>query len=380
VTTDDHWQQLRAEMPVARNWAYLDHASVAPLPEPAAEAIRDWCRDAVENGVCNWSRWRAQVEQARKLLAQLLNVPTSEIAIIRNTTEGIGLVAEGLSWQPGDNVVVPAGEFPSNLYPWFNLQSRGVEVRLVTPHPDETLEEAASRVCDSKTRIVAVSWVDYATGRRQDPDEWCEIAHSHDALLFLDAIQGLGALPIDLSTTPVDFLAADGHKWLMGPEGAGTLYIRQERLNTLRPLGVGWNSVRHAGDFTRIDLDLKDNAGRYEGGSYNMAGIIGLRASLEFLARPGRTAVGERVLELQARACERLEHAGCVIQSDRHPNRSSGIVGFAVPWLDARDVKRHCQQQGVVVNERGGCVRISAHVWNDDSDIDRLVDALEMTR
>ena len=195
---------------------------------------------------------------------------------MRNTTEGINLVAEGFPWRDGDNMVTLADEFPSNQYPWMNLSSRGVECRRV-PTIDGRVDLAAiERACDARTRIVAISWVNFAHGWRNDLDALAELAHRRGAHLFVDAIQALGVFPLDVRRTPIDFLAADGHKWLLGPEGAGLFDVRREHLEKLRPLGLGWNSVSQGRDYNRIELTVKDTAARYEGGSYNMAGLLGL--------------------------------------------------------------------------------------------------------
>ena len=188
-----------------------------------------------EHGTADWVRWRKTVETARKLAAELLNASREEIALIHSTTEGINLVAEGVPWRRGDNVVTLASEFPSNLYPWMNLKDRGVEVRLV-PAKDERADlDRIAAACDEKTRIVSVSWVGYATGWRNDLGAILELAHRAGAKLFVDAIQGLGVFPLDVQETPVDFLAADGHKWLLGPENEDHLFFR---LGSGRQAGV----------------------------------------------------------------------------------------------------------------------------------------------
>jgi selenocysteine lyase/cysteine desulfurase len=206
-----------------------------------------------------------------------------------------------------------------------------------------------------------------------------EIAHDRGALLFVDAIQGLGVLPLDVRETPIDFLAADGHKWLLGPEGAGVFFVRREHLDLLRPLGVGWNSVVHAGDFQHIELALKPAAERYEGGSPNMVGLIALRTSMALLADIGTAAIAQRILDVTDLACNRLTEMGAVIHSDRSPANKSGIVLFDLPGRDLQAVRRECLQRGVVLSCRGGLLRISPHAYNDESDIDRLVDALEQS-
>ncbi|HZN35168.1 MAG TPA: aminotransferase class V-fold PLP-dependent enzyme, partial [Pirellulaceae bacterium] len=228
--------RFRAAMPIASRVAYFDHAAVAPLPESARDAIRGWLDQATEEGDPIWTQWARRLEEVRQAAAGLINAQPAEIALVPNTTSGIGLVAEGLPWQRGDNAVTLENEFPSNQYPWMNLASRGVEVRRV-PAPGGALDlNRLEEACDARTRIVSISWVGYATGWRIDPAEVAAICQRRGCLFFLDAIQGLGVFPLDVRAAGVDFLAADGHKWLLGPEGAGLLYIRQELLPELRPL------------------------------------------------------------------------------------------------------------------------------------------------
>ena len=370
------WNELRRQMPVAQSLAYFDHAAVAPLSEPARQAVVAWAANTAENGDLHWPRWRNRLEELRRLCAGRIGATEAEIALVRNTTEGINLVAEGFPWQPGDNVVVPADEFPSNLFPWLHLASRGVEVRQVASLDGKLSLAELDKACDRRTRIVAVSWVGYATGWRNDVDALVEIAHRHGALLFLDAIQGLGVFPLDVNRSGVDFLAADGHKWLLGPEGAGLFYIRQEHLDRLRPVGVGWNSVVAAGDFTKTELTFKPNAGRYEGGTYAMPGLLGLAASLELLCRYELSSLAEQLIELTDLVCERLLACGANVFSDRTPEHKSGIVSFEMPNRDSPSLRKHCLERGVVLSCRSGRLRISPHAYNNSDDNDRLIDAL----
>ena len=367
---------MRAGMPSATRWAYLDHAAVAPLPDLAAAAINDWVADSLANGATDWNRWRQRVEQLRTAAARLLRAATDDVAVIHNTTEGVGLVAEGLDWKPGDNMVVPACEFPSNLYAWLQLEQRGVEVRVVPVECDHIDYADIEAAIDNRTRLVAISWIGFRSGFRIDPARVARIAHRYDAWLFLDAIQGLGAFPIDVEAMEIDAMAADGHKWLLGPEGAGVFYVRPELLDQLRPLGVGWNSVRHAGDFTNTALDLKPHAGRYEGGTYNMPGIVGLAASIDWINQLGIDRIGNRILDLTAELCANLESIGAEVASDRSPEHASGIVSFTIPGQDPGVLKRTCQDRSVVVNSRDGRLRASPHAYSSTGDIDRLIDAL----
>jgi len=369
-------------MPVARQSAYLDHAAVSPLPQVAAEAMQTWLSEAVSIGNPVWGQWVKGVESARETAAEMIGAKPAEIALVNNTTGGISLVAEGLDWREGDNVVTFADEFPSNVYPWMNLASRGVETRRVpvdvSGRPD--LDQFAA-ACDARTRIVTVSWVGFATGYRHDIPRIAEIARAKGALFFLDAIQGLGVFPIDVDEFGVDFLAADGHKWLLGPEGAGIAYIRQTRLERLRPIGPGWHSVKPGQDYTHIELNLRPTAARYEGGSQNIAGFLALGASLRLLHGLGAKNVASTVLDITELACERLAQIGANIVSDRRPDhrggeQRSGIVSFEIPGRDMLAMKHHAMKQNVVFGFRAGRLRISPHAYNNEEDLERLENAI----
>ena len=235
--------------------------------------------------------------------------------------------------------------------------------------------------CDDRTRLIAVSWVGFASGWRLNVADLVARAHERGVLVLLDAIQGLGVFPLDVAQTQVDFLAADGHKWMLGPEGAGVFYVRRAHLDRLRPLGVGWNSVVHAHDFHRIALDLRPTAERYEGGSRNMVGILALGASLELLTRMGlshdKSPVAQRVLEVTDLACQRLEEVGARVVTHREGDHRSGIVVFDVPGRDPAELRRACQAEQVMLSCRAGRLRISPHAYTNDEDVARLIDVIQ---
>ena len=375
--SDDRWEKFRQQMPVAEQWAYFDHAAVAPLSAPARAAILDWADEMLAHGDAHWDRFERRIAEVRGLAARLIHAETDEIALVKNTTEGIGLVAEGYPWQAGDNVVTVDCEFPSNVYPWQNLADRGVETRVVKTSGGRVDLQAVDAACDDRTRIVSLSWVEFGTGWRNDLNAVCELAHRRGALFFLDAIQGLGVFPLDVRKTPIDFLAADGHKWLLSPEGAGVLFVRNEHLERLRPLGVGWNSTATPARFDRLQLELKPTAARYEGGSYNMPGFMGLGASLELLLDLGTEQIAGRILELTDYACQQLTAAGAEIFSARDGNHGSGIVSFDFPGRKLSPIRRACREQHIALSLRCERLRISPHAYNNHDDIDRLVAAVQ---
>jgi selenocysteine lyase/cysteine desulfurase len=376
LTDEPCWAEFRRQMPVARRWAYFDHVAVAPLPAAAQAALDRWSRQATEEGDTVWPEWARGVEDTRRAAAELLRAQADEVALVPNTTAGITLVAEGFPWRPGDNLVTLDNEFPSNAYAWLNLADRGVETRRIATDAGRVDLARIAAACDARTRLISVSWVGYASGWRTDLDALVELARQRNVKLLVDAIQALGVFPLDVRHTPIDFLAADGHKWLLGPEGAGIFYLRREHLDLLRPIGVGWHSVRHASDYDRIETDWKPTAARYEGGTQNMAGCLALGASLRLLLGLGIEAIGRRVLEATDVACRRLTTAGAIVVSSRQGAERSGIVSFELPGFDPRAVRTHCLTQGVALACRGGRLRISPHAYCNDQDIERLIAAL----
>ncbi len=368
-------------MPISQQWAYFDHAAVAPLPEPARQAIETWSHEAAYQGDTVWTRWDQRIGVLRERFAKLIGAARQEIALVPNTTTGIHIIAEGFPWEPGDRVIFPADEFPSNAYPWMNLRSRGVVADAISRPAAGWSVDSLLGACDRRTRLIAVSWIGYASGWRIDIASLVAAAHERGILVFLDAIQGLGVFPIDVSQVTVDFLAADGHKWMLGPEGAGMLYIADRHLGQLRPLIAGWHSVVNAHDFDQLRWEPKRAAERYEGGSQNMVGFTGLDASLKLLeeagAGPNSDRLAQRIDEFISQAAEELQSAGVELPALPPPAHRSGILGFTLPGHDPLEVRRRCLAAGVVLSVRGGRLRISPHVYNNTNDLERLVAVLK---
>ena len=281
------WSEFRRQIPAVEKWTYLDNAAIGPLSAPARDVLRFWAEDMANNGESAWLAWCERVESARCAAARMIAAETDEIAFVTNTTHGINIVAEGLRWKDGDNVVTLANEFPANLYPWLNQADRGVETRLVPVDGGRPDLQRIAAACDKRTRLVTVSWVSFCSGWRHDLQRLAEVVHSQGALLFLDVIQGLGVFELDVKTTPVDFACADSHKWMLGPEGAGVFFIRGEHIDKLRPTGTGWRSVPEPMDFERVGQPFRNMASRYEGGTQCMGALAAMGASIELIERFG---------------------------------------------------------------------------------------------
>ena len=367
-------------MEVAQSLAYFDHAAVAPLPRVTAEAISAWLEQATTQGDVCWPQWAKRVEVIRRSAANLIGVAADEIAFTPNTSTGINLVAEGFPWQDGDNIVTFANEFPANLYPWMNLRSRGVSTRVVEvdhgiPDLDRLFEH-----CDARTRIISISWVSFSSGYRLTNAQLKSLvhdAHQRGIYVLLDAIQGLGVFPLDVAELQIDFLAADGHKWMLGPEGIGIFFLQKQHLELLRPLVVGWHSVANAFDFSHIDWKPRQQAARYEGGTQNIVGAFGFGASLELLqslgVTPFRSPVAEQILDYTMHAQQQLTAMGAVIYGSTDSQHQSGITSFTLPDVDLTQLRRQCMEAGVVLSHRDGRLRISPHAYNNQQDLDRLL-------
>ncbi len=374
---DAVWDWWRSQMPIHREWTYLDHAAVAPLSQPAGDAIRKLATQAETLGDTVWPQWAANISRMRTQFSELLGAEEDDLFVVPNTSTGISLVAEGFPWKNGDNVVIPEGEFPSNLFPWLNQQYRGVNVRIVPRRGSSVAVDDLIAQVDDRTRIIAASWVGYSSGYRIDIADLVHRAHKKGVLVFLDAIQGLGVHPLDVKKIPVDFLAADGHKWLLGPEGVGIAMIRREHRANMRCPIVGWNSVRNAHHFSHATFELREDAARYEAGSANMVGVAGLSASVELFLQVLRTlgpsAIEERVLELSSHLAQELVQLGAVVERVASRHHQSGIVTFNIPGHEPGAVRERALANRIVLSCRGGSVRASVHAYNNCDDIERLI-------
>ena len=374
--------ERRAAFPITAGWAYLNHASVGPLTAAAAARMADLAHLVAATGDRRWPERNDAVEESRRRAARLLAAPDpTSIAFVENTAAALSLVAEGLPWKAGDNVVTAACEYPANVYPWMNLGRRGVELRLVPARPDGRVDagDLLAR-CDGRTRVLALSWVQYATGFRSDLAALAAACRERDLLFVVDAVQGLGALALDVAATGVDVVAAAGHKWLLGPEGAALLYLAPRALERLVPARAGSRSVARMFEWERLELDFGPGALAWECGTLNVYGILGLGASIGVLLDAGTDEVERRVLAATGRLGERLAAAGFTVASPGGAGERSGILSVEPPGgasgPDAEQVVERAAAAGVIVSARAGRVRLSPHFYTSEDDLDRAVAAL----
>jgi selenocysteine lyase/cysteine desulfurase len=363
---------LRALFPVTEQCVYLNHAAVGPLSTRAYEAMERHARDQRDYGALHWRDWYAEYDLAKAAAAKLLGATPQEIAILKNTSEGISFVAEGFRWERGDNVVTTALEFPSNSTPWRRLERRGVECR-IAPTPEEI-----EPLIDERTRIVTVSSVAFHNGLSADVNAIGELCARRNVLFCVDAIQSLGAIPIDVRRANIAFLAADGHKWLCGPEGAAIFFVAEEHRERLEVLESGWTNFDRRGKFIDCPIDLLPDARRFEAGSLNTNGIYGLRAALELLLEIGIENVEAEVIRLATKLAVGLEAIGWTVASPRPI--ASGIVGVTPPDVEKRSIRWYhakLETEGVVTAPREGLLRFSPHCYNDDGEIERTVALLK---
>jgi cysteine desulfurase/selenocysteine lyase len=366
----------RDQFPVTERWRYLNHAAVTPLPRVAVDAARRFLDEALYDGAVHWEEWDRRVDAVRVSAARLMGVPVADVAFVKNTTEGLGFVANGLAWRPGDRVVTTSHEFPSAVYPWLSLREQGVIVDLVAPTGDGSrfpLDAFAAALAAAPTRLVAVSWVNFARGWRLDLAALGQLCRDHGARLCVDVIQGLGVIPADLAAWGVDFAAADAHKWLLGPQGAGVFYVAADRRDELRPLEPGWASVAHRDDFDNLELVYDDSARRFEGGTYTYEAILQMGASMDLLLGAGVPAVWAHVQGLLDHLAAGLAAAGALVLSDLDPAGRSGHLTFALPGHDPVELCARLRDAGMVCAARGGGVRVAPHGYNTLDEIDALV-------
>jgi selenocysteine lyase/cysteine desulfurase len=365
-------EAIRAEFPITKRWSYFNHAAVAPLPKCSAQRMREAIEEEMNLGRIN----EEGIPQVRRLAAQLLNARPEEIAFVGNTSEGLSILANGIRWHEGDRVITAGVEFPANVYPWLNLADQGVKTQFLPQQDGRIRLEDLLHSIDIHTRVVALSFVEFSSGYRNDIQTIGEVCHNQGIYFILDAIQGLGALKLDVKRAKVHALSTGGYKWLLGPLGTGILYIAPEFMDELKVWLVGWMNVVNAEDFLNYELKFLPDARRFESGCLNLPGIYGLGASLKLLIDIGIEKIERRIHHLTDRLCQGLKRKGYHIFSPRGANEWSGIVSFYHPKIPSPRLLEILTRDRIVVSLREDRIRVSPHFYNTEEEIDRLLKAL----
>ncbi|ROR32339.1 aminotransferase class V-fold PLP-dependent enzyme [Inmirania thermothiophila] len=371
------WAEEFADLEVV----HLNHAAVAPWPRRTAQAVARFAAENARRGSLAYREWLAVEARLRARLARLVGAPDpADIALVKNTSEALSFVAWGLDWRPGDRVVTAREEFPSNRVVWQSLARLGVETVLV-PLAEAVDPEAAllAAAAHPRVRLLAVSAVQYADGLRLDLGRlgaWCR---AHGRLFCVDAIQAVGAVAVDVVRDDIDFLAADGHKWMLGPEGIGVFYCRAALREALALHEYGWHMLARRDDFEALAWEVAADATRFECGSPNMVGIHGLEASLSLLEAVGMAEVERRIQEAVAVLCEGARQAGWRPVRVPRPDLPSGILALRHPRGDEAARLQALRARGVFAAHRAGALRLSPHFHLDEARLGRAVAALEAT-
>ncbi len=370
--TPEELAHYRTYFPVTKNVIYMNHAAVAPLVKPAAEAMAWLTQDSLEYGSLHYGKWMDACEGVRKASARLMNCEPGEIALTKNTSEGIATIAMGIDWKSGDKIVCFTEEFPANQYPWRRLEAKGVRIEwLSITDPLDKIDQAAKGA-----RLLAISFVQFLTGHRADLEAIGRICKARGVIYFVDAIQGLGVFPLDVKKAHIDAAAADGHKWLLGPEGCAVLYISRELQEQVEPAEFGWTNVAGYENYGKRDLTLRPDAGRYECGTLNTVGCFGLRASIEFLLDAGVERVGPVVQALGDQIATGAKQRGWELLGERTPATGAGIVSIRKEGLDPVAVVAELRAHSITAAARAGWVRLAPHFYILPEEVEKVLDCL----
>ena len=368
---------IREKFPIKHNRVYFNNASIGPLSNPVIAAVDAFMADVRDHGRNNYPQWCEHADHAVKgRIADMIGADKSEIAFIKNTTEGILIVANGIDWQPGDNVIIADIEYPSNVYCWMNLKRRGVRIRWIKCRQGRFTADDVAALIDGRTRLVSLSAVQFLNGFRFDLEKVGELCRARGVMLNLDGIQLLGALHLDVSRFHIDFLSAGGHKWLAAPIGTGIFYCRQSSLERLHPLNVGYHSVDKSEDDIEYDLTFKPHAGRFEEALVNFPGIWGLEAAVDLITGLGTERIEQHILELNRLAHEGLKSRNYRIVSSFEEKERSGIMCFKHPSLPAQQIWERLHDAGVDLAIRGSALRMSPSFYNDEDEVNTMLAAL----
>jgi len=368
----------RELFPVTRSLAYLNHAAAGPVSLRVIEAVNAFLADRASRGSEAAADSKSLAERTRAKAASFIGASSGEIAFMKATPDGLNAVANGIAWKRGDEVVLPNIEFPANVYPWMNLRDFGVNLKWVNAtNGCISADEVIASLTD-RTRVVAISWVEFHGGYRNDLTAIGAECRRRGIYLAVDAIQGLGALRCNVEDLNVDFLCAASQKWMLAPHGTAIFYVRRAVLDELRVAFVGMSGVEQDASYLKYDLRLRPNASRFEPGYINQLGIAGLEASIDLFNEVGVDVVETRALSLAARIRDGLLERGFIIYGATEGAGLSAVISFRHPAISATDLLARLAEKRVIVSEREGHIRVAPHFYNTEDEVDLLLDTLPL--
>ena len=367
------------EFPQADDLYYLNHAAVSPWPKRSVLAVQAFAEENLILGATQYPEWIKKETQLRSQISNLIGAhSTDEIALLKNTSEALSVVAEGIDWHPTDRIVTSDQEFPSNRIPWKAQEKHGVKLIEVDLYQSESPEQALIEACDEQTRLLTISSVQYSTGLKMDITTLGRFCKENNILFCVDAIQSLGAHDIHVEKSHIDFLMADAHKWLMGPEGIALFYCRKDKQNMLELHQYGWHMIQNAGNYDIKTWQAANNAKRFECGSPNMLGIHALSASLDLINEVGIEQIESAISEKTDQIIDSLVSSSYDIISATESNRRSGILTLINKQKDMKQLHQHLMQQNIICAYRGGGIRLSPHFYTPEFKIKKVLEVLNI--
>ncbi|MCZ6803905.1 MAG: aminotransferase class V-fold PLP-dependent enzyme [Proteobacteria bacterium] len=368
------------EFPQDEELIYLNHAAVSPWPLRTTEAVKQFAEENCRFGAKNYPAWLKTETTLRGQLRRLINAPSiDDIALLKNTSEALSVVASGINWCSGDNVVSTTEEFPSNRIPWLAQAKHGVEFREIDIVNTDSPEQDLMSACNDKTRLITISSVQYGTGRCLDLEQIGQFCHSNGILYCIDAIQSLGALPFDVQAINADFVMADAHKWMLGPEGIALFYCKSGIRDLLELHQFGWHMVKDVGNYDAKDWQVADSGKRFECGSPNMLGIHALSASISLIEEIGMEKISRNIINNISYIIDNIKDIDhLVFISPIDKTHFAGIVTFKIEYMNMAELHSKLLNNNVICTNRAGGIRFSPHFYTSKDKINKALDILEL--
>jgi len=368
--------QIREHFPITKNHIFFNHASISPMPVDVVSAIGEFNQDIMNHGNMHERRWIRQVEKTREMYARLINAEPEEIAFIKSTSQAIAIICKGMRFKSGEKILTADVEFPANIYPWMAMTPKGVEIKFVGAKEGRVDVKEIERSIDAKTKIIAISLVEYGSGFRNYVEEIGELCKKKGIFLYLDGIQGVGAIPVDVKKLNVDFMSVATSKWLFGPHGVAILYIRKDMIDEIKYEEIGWRLVIEEESRKTIKVDSKINARKFEGDNANFAGVIGLGAALKLREEIGNSFIYRNLAKNVDLIFEELRRRGYLIFGPVNRCERAGIISVNHPEISCEELLRRLLSENIIASIRNSHLRISPHFYQTEDEIEMLFEVL----